>query len=254
MPPESRAEPIDIVLPAHNEGLTIGGTLREFHEQVVEDMGIPIRFVVCEDGSTDNTVDVLKSIADDLPILLITDTKRKGYSRAVVDGLRATTSAIVGFIDSDGQCDPRDFKELHERIAEADLVLGYRNPRRDHWFRKLMSGAFRAVYRIFFNPRVRDPSCPYLLINRAALNELLEGNLGLLKQGFWWEFSARSRAAGLRIVEVPVNHRIRAGGTTQVYRVTKVPRIAVEHFIALFALRKELRTRKKLIEHARSTG
>ena len=103
-----------------------------------------------------------------------------------------------------------------------------------------MSGAFKTVYRNFFCVPVRDPSCPYLLINRAGLNEILSGNVGILKQGFWWEFLARAVAANLRIVETPVRHRARTAGVTQVYRPTKVPRIAVEHLIGLYHLRREL--------------
>jgi hypothetical protein len=103
-----------------------------------------------------------------------------------------------------------------------------------------MSGAFKFVYRMFFRVNVRDPSCPYLLISRAGLEKILSGNVGILKEGFWWEFLARAVAVNLRIVEIPVRHRVRAGGMTQVYRPTQVPRIAIEHLIGLYHLRKEL--------------
>src|SRR5688500_10081986 len=94
---------IDVVLPAHNEGASISATLRAFHRTVAVDSGIPIRFVVCEDGSSDDTVAVLKALAAELPLKLISDPVRKGYSRAVIDGLRATDSDWVACIDSDGQ-------------------------------------------------------------------------------------------------------------------------------------------------------
>jgi hypothetical protein len=69
---------------------------------------------------------------------------------------------------------------------------------------------------------------------------VLAGHPGIMAQGFWWEFSARSHAAGLVVREVPVRHRVRASGQTQVYRVTKVPRIAWEHLTALRRLRRDL--------------
>ena len=103
---------IDVVLPAHNEGASIGQTLNEFYEVVSRQQGIPIRFVVCEDGSVDNTVEVLKKIAETIPLKLIVDPVRKGYSKAVVDGFHATESEWVAFIDSDGQCDRQDFSNL----------------------------------------------------------------------------------------------------------------------------------------------
>ena len=51
-------------------------------------------------------------------------------------------------------------------------------------------------------------------------------------------------AANLRIVEIPVQHRKRASGVTQVYRPSKVPRIAIEHLFGLYHLRKEFDARR----------
>lgn len=235
---------IDVVLPVHNEAGSIRATLEEFHS-VVASEEIAIRFVICEDGSTDRTVEVLKALQEELPIHLITGPERKGYSRAAIDGLRATTAPLVCFIDSDGQCDPRDFKRFHDAIEGCDMVVGYRNPRQDHWIRKLMSRSFKALFSLLFEVPLRDPSCPYLLIKQEKLQDVLQGNLGILTQGFWWEFMARAFAAGLRIQQVPVNHRVRSAGETQIYNTRKVPRIAAEHIAGLFKLRRELKSRSR---------
>jgi glycosyltransferase involved in cell wall biosynthesis len=233
-------ETIDVVLPAHNEGASIGATLRDFYRKVMVESKIPIRFVVCEDGSSDDTVPVLHKIAEEVPVKLISHPVRKGYSRAVIDGMRASDSEWVAFIDSDGQCDPGDFAKLVALRNGADLVMGWRNPRSDVLVRKLMSGAFGLVYRALFDVRVRDPSCPYLLVRRSALQKILAGNVGILKQGFWWEFVARASALRLRIVQTPVRHLVRKSGMTQVYRPTKVPRFAAEHLLGLWKLKREL--------------
>jgi dolichol-phosphate mannosyltransferase len=238
-----RMRPIDVLMPAHNEGAAIGLTIREFHEVASGRLGIPVRFVIAEDGSTDDTCDVIRAVAEDLPVELLSFPDRKGYSRAVVDGFRATTGEIVCFIDSDGQLDPADLPRLLERLEGRDLAVGYRVRRNDTLLRRTMSGAFKAVYRLLFPVRLRDPSCPYLVIRRAALERVLTGSPGILRQGFWWEFNARAQARGLRVVEVPVHHRRRTAGATQVYRPEKIPRIAFEHVVGLFALRRELRHR-----------
>jgi dolichol-phosphate mannosyltransferase len=233
--------PIDVVLPVHNEGASIAGVLREFHRVVALEGCQPIRFVVCEDGSTDDTVAVLQSLSGSLPIELLSSSERKGYSRAVVDGMRATRGDLVACVDSDGQCDPADLLRLRDRIGEADLAFGVRSPRRDPLARRAFSAAFGFVYRRFFPTPLRDPSCPYVLIRRAALERALRGNPGILPQGFWWEFVARAHAARLTIVEVPVAHRPRWSGGTVVYRPTKLPRIAWNHLRGLLQLRRELR-------------
>jgi dolichol-phosphate mannosyltransferase len=235
-------EPIQIVSPVYNEGEHVAATLREFHRVVTDEGGCPIHLIICEDGSSDNSVSVLQQLSAELPITIISSRARKGYSRAVIDGLRSTTSGWVAFIDSDGQCDPADLLRLASLRSEAlDVIVGWRNPRRDPWIRRLMSFSFGVVFRLFFGATVRDPSCPYLLISRPGLERVLRGNVGLLKEGFWWEFSARAVAAKLRIAQNPVHHRRRAGGKTQIYRVHKVPRIAVENLVGLYRLRRELR-------------
>jgi glycosyltransferase involved in cell wall biosynthesis len=234
------ATSIDIVLPAHNEGPSIKGTLTEFYDVVGQRRGLPIRFIVCEDGSTDNTVEVVEELSKKLPIHLITSTERKGYSRAVLDGLRQASAPLVGFIDSDGQCDPTDFFALYEAVDEVDLAIGYRSPRRDPMYRKLMSGAFKMVYEGLFPVRLDDPSCPFLVIRRSALDDVLAGQPGLLREGFWWEFNARAHAAGLTVRQLPVTHRVRTDGTTKVYSLRRTPSIAAKHLKALVELRREL--------------
>jgi glycosyltransferase involved in cell wall biosynthesis len=232
---------IDVVLPAHNEEGSIGDVLAEFHRAAIASR-LQVRFVVAEDGSRDRTREVVTKLAETLPIILLPDAPRKGYSRAVVDGLQATTAPLIAFSDSDGQCDPADLKHLYDALGDNDLVVGYRNPRHDTPFRKGISGAFKLVYQRRFPVRLRDPSCPFLLVRREAVTQILRGNPGILRQGFWWEFNARAAAVGLKVVEVPVNHRERLAGQTQVYRLSKLPGIATEHLKALGTLREELRT------------
>ena len=235
---------IDVVLPAHNEGESIGLTLREFYRVVASEQRYSIRFIVCEDGSKDNTVEAIRETAKTLPVHLISENFRKGYSRAVIDGLKASTNPLVSFIDSDGQYDPKDFVALYKEMREkdCDLVVGYRNPRKDHWIRLTMSALFNEVYKLYFDVRLRDPSCPYLIIKREALLRVLDGDVGILKQGFWWEFFARARARKLSICQVPVTHRVRTAGGTVVYRPTKVPAIAWEHLCGLAKLSRELKS------------
>jgi glycosyltransferase involved in cell wall biosynthesis len=231
---------IEVVLPAHNEGKSIGQVLTEFHRIAHDDHGLAIRFLVCEDGSTDDTCDVVNELAKTLPIRLLSFGERKGYSRAAADGLRAATAEIVAFIDGDGQCDPSDLIVLLQHLDQYDLVVGYRHPRHDSVLRKLMSASFKVAYHRMFPVPLTDPSCPFLVIRRPALERALRGHPGILRQGFWWEFYARAYSAGLRVTEVPVHHRARVAGKTQVYGLTKIPRIASEHLLGLRKLRNEL--------------
>lgn len=233
------SDAIEFVVPVHNEAESIAATLHEFHRAALA-TGLIVTFRVCEDGSTDGTQEVLRRLESELPLVADCVAGRRGYSRAVVDGLRAATAPVVGFIDSDGQCDPLDLPRMVEALVGHDVVFGFRSPRVDSWVRKVMSGAFGAVFQLMFRVPRRDPSCPYLLIRRELVDSVLGGNPGILPQGFWWEFSARVSARGFRVAEVPVHHRPRAAGRTAIYRPLKVPRIALVHLAGLVALRRDL--------------
>jgi dolichol-phosphate mannosyltransferase len=231
---------VDVVLPAHNEEGAIAEVLREFYRVAHDEGGVDLRFVIAEDGSSDRTREVVTSLSTEFPLFLLPQAPRKGYSRGVLDGIRATSAPLVAFSDSDGQCDPADLVRLIDALGDHDMVVGFRHPRDDSFFRRAISRAFRLVYERCFFVRLKDPSCPFLVIRQEAIEGVLRGTPGILQQGFWWEFNARAQAAGLSVAQIPVHHRSRVAGKTQVYQLRKLPRIAGEHLKGLFTLRKEL--------------
>jgi len=230
--------PVDLLLPVYNEAGSIEATLRELHKTLAPLANV--RFVICEDGSTDGSRAILVRLAEELPIKLVLGVERKGYSRAIIDGFRACTAPYVFCLDGDGQCDPRDFESFCPLVPAADVVMGWRVNRQDTRARRAMSGFFKIIYRGLLDVRLHDPSCSYLLVSRPALDYLLSiPTLGTLTQGFWWEFAARLDRSGFRFVEIPVNHRPRAAGHTQVYRWPRLPGIFLRHVGGLVAIRRE---------------
>src|ERR1700730_15632138 len=98
---------VEVLLPVHNEAGSIEGTLREIYGELSRK--VTIGFIVCEDGSEDNTQEILRRLAKDLPMRLNLSEGRKGYSRAVCEGMQMLESDYLLCLDSDGQCDPKDF-------------------------------------------------------------------------------------------------------------------------------------------------
>ena len=233
--------PIDIVVPVHDEEDAIGRTISEFLA-VADRRALDIEILVAEDGSSDRTRAVVAEIAERSHgrVRLTPPSRRKGYSRAVADACRLTRREVLVFCDGDGQYDPDDLPKLLDALSVGTVVAGARSPRRDSRARMLASRAFGLAYRVLIGLRLQDPSSPFVAAYRSdALNVLPPAPL--LSQGFWWEFFARAGAGGLRIVEVPVVHRPRDKGTTQVYRLSRLPQIALAHLVGLMKLRLELR-------------
>lgn len=229
---------VEVLLPVHNEAETIEATIREIYEELSKH--VRMRFIICEDGSKDNTQEVLQRVANDIPMKLILSKARKGYSRAVRDGMEVMEAPYLLCLDSDGQCDPKDFAQFWEARESADVVIGWRVDRADTFLRRCLSRFFRLFYQCAFRVPIHDPSCPYVLSRKDVVARLV-GELGAMEQGFWWEYVARVHRLGYTLKELPVHHRLRAGGTTQVYKFRKMPGIFIRHVLAIFKILRQSR-------------
>ena len=237
-PASSHPPDVEVLLPVHNEGQSIEATIREIFEELSS--RIDVGFIICEDGSRDNTKDVLTRLAKELPLRLNLTGERRGYSRAVRDGMHMLHADYLLCLDSDGQCDARDFQKFWDARKRCDVVLGWRVNRADTFVRRAFSRFFYLLYQLVLHVPVHDPSCPYVLIPRRVALQLVD-HLGAMQQGFWWEFVARVHRGGYRIAELPVHHRLRSAGETQVYRWSRMPGIFIRHVLAIFRIWRETR-------------
>jgi dolichol-phosphate mannosyltransferase len=229
---------VEVLLPVHNEAESIEGTVREIYGELSSKVNVG--FIICEDGSKDNTQEILRRLAKQLPMRLNLSVGRKGYSRAVCEGMQMLESDYLLCLDSDGQCDPKDFWAFWDARNQADVVLGWRTDRADTFTRRAFSRFFYLIYQTVLRTPVHDPSCPYVLIKKDVAQRLC-GELGAMKQGFWWEFVARVHRRGYTIKELPVHHRLRTAGVTQVYHWRKMPAIFFRHVAAIFRIWAETR-------------
>jgi glycosyltransferase involved in cell wall biosynthesis len=229
---------VEVLLPVHNEGESIEATIRGIYAELSKP--VKASFIVCEDGSRDNTKQVLRQLAAELPMRLNLSDTRKGYSKAMREGMALLDAGYLLCLDSDGQCDPRDFEQFWKVRQTADIVIGWRVHRADTFLRRIFSRFFYLLYQVVFHVPVHDPSCPYVLFSKAVAQRLA-GELGQMKEGFWWEFIARAHRRGFTIRELPVNHQVRSAGVTQVYKWSKMPGIFLRHVAALLKIWRETR-------------
>jgi dolichol-phosphate mannosyltransferase len=224
---------LEILLPVHNEAASIEKTMQDIYQEISSK--VSVRFIVCEDGSKDDTREVLARLEKQLPGRYITSAQRKGYSKAVKDGMATVSSPYLLCLDGDGQCDPKDFWAFWNARNDADIVIGWRTKRSDPLFRRVLSGFFYLAYQLIYRAPIHDPSCPFILVKREVVESLLP-QIGSMREGYWWEFTARAQRAGFSMKEFPVHHRERAAGKTQVYRLNKLAGIGARHFAALVSI------------------
>jgi glycosyltransferase involved in cell wall biosynthesis len=226
---------IHIILPVYNERHSITTVIDEWCSELNK-YHISYKLIICEDGSTDGTKELLVKLKLIYPILLNQCENRRGYAGAVISGIQSSNSSYVLCIDSDGQCDPKDFIHFWNNRDSADILIGWRQKRADTTQRKLFSFCFKSLFGLLFPNKIHDPSAPYVLFRKKVIIIYIQ-LLILLKEGFWWGFIACALKYHKTICELPIHHKVRMNGATNVYLLNKIPSIAVRNIIGLFRIK-----------------
>ena len=230
---------IAVLMPIHNEAETIEQCVAEFYNVVSPKM--PLELVLSEDGSIDDTENVIERLSEKIPLKALLSTSRKGYAGGIKDGLKLVTAEYVLITDSDGQHDPRDFWKIWNLRSKYDIVSGWRKKRADSLYRRIMSQVFQLRIKSAFNlPNFMDITAPFKLMKTEVALQIAE-ECKFMSESFWNEFSVRAHVSGFSIGEIPVSHRIRADkSATRVYKPWKIPKIAMAQLVAISKLKSEL--------------
>ena len=97
---------LQILMPVHNEENSIEQQITKISRILKKK--IKFSFLICEDGSRDNTLKILNKIKKKYNIQIISKMKKQGYSKAVMSGIKKAQANYLLIMDSDGQSDPRE--------------------------------------------------------------------------------------------------------------------------------------------------
>ncbi len=201
---------IAVVIPALNEEEPIADVVRGCLAT-----GISSEVIVVDNGSTDRTAERAREAR-----ARVVDAPR-GYGRACAAGVDAVSPQcdVIVFLDGDGSDCPELMDQLIRPITDGthDFVIGSRtrgqreagSMNTQQVFAGYLAGwLIRPLYGVKYTDM-----CPF----RAILRDTL-ARLGMKEQTYGWNLEMQMRAArsGLRILEVPVNHRCRTGGESKV--------------------------------------
>lgn len=201
---------VSVVIPALNEEACIAEVVRAIPREIAGEV------IVVDNGSDDLTA----AQAQEAGARVVQEPQR-GYGRACRAGVRevAPDCEIVVFLDGDGS----DCPELMERLVAPirmgthDFVIGSRTRgEREQGsmnFQQLFAGRVAGfILRLLYGVRYTD-MCPFRAIRRDQLERL-----SMREETYGWNLEMQMRAAraGLRVLELPVNHRCRIGGESKV--------------------------------------
>ena len=135
---------ISIVIPSYNESQNINEVYRRTAE-VIKKLNIKkYELIFIENGSKDNSLDLLKKInSEDKSVKIISLSRNFGYQSAIAVGLKYSQSDYVCVMDGDLQDPPEIISKFIEKIQEGyDVIYGIRNKNR-----KLFSGGTKQSFK-----------------------------------------------------------------------------------------------------------
>lgn len=198
---DSLTPELSIIVPFFNEEENVAEVLAEIRAAQPS-----AEIIAVNDGSTDAT---RARILECAGVRLIDFPRNLGQSAAFYAGLHAARGRLLAMMDGDGQNDPADIAALTAALDHADFACGYRVRRCDTWTKRIASRIANAVRRFVLGDGIRDTGCSLKVIRRSHVKFLFPFN------GLHRFIPALLVHAGLRVVEIPVNHRPRARGVSK---------------------------------------
>lgn len=207
-----------VAIPAYNEAEGIGGFLEELDREL-KPVADRITFVVVDDRSTDDTVEVLERLAGSLEgeLLVISSEVNSQHGPTLLKAYRAaldTGADVVAQVDGDGQFTGHDLAMIVRATADSTIALGVRAQRVDPWFRKLLTRGLRVGLVALYGVHPADANCPLRAFPAPVLRDLLEH---VVDDAYVpnVHLSVLAHASDLPLVEMTVDHLERRGTNPQ---------------------------------------
>ncbi len=166
-----------IVIPAYNEKDNIENTVNDWYPIVEKYNGDgESRLVVINDGSKDNTYEILCNLAKTRPLLLPQTKENGGHGSTVLYGYRFAIEHNADYVfqtDADGQTNPAEFEAFWSQRKEYDALIGKRTDRGDGKSRKFVENVVCILLRLIFGVKVSDANAPFRLMRTNVLSEFL---------------------------------------------------------------------------------
>jgi glycosyltransferase involved in cell wall biosynthesis len=175
---------------------------------VMTKVGRPFEIIFVDDGSTDHTLSLLKTLS---PIKIITFRRNFGQTAALDAGIKVSRGEYIVTLDGDGQNDPVEIPKLIEELEtkNLDVVSGWRKDRQDSFSKKHASRAAAFVRKFLINDGIHDSGCTLKIYRKECFDHIdLYGEMHRF-------IPAILKIKGFTVGEVIVTHRERGQGVTK---------------------------------------
>ena len=219
---------ISVVVPVCNEEGSLATLHRELAAVFADNSRGPAEFIFVDDGSRDNTWNVLTEISRGDPrVSAIRFRRNFGKAAALMAGFQSARGEMIFTLDGDLQDDPAEIPQFISELERGyDVISGWKKTRHDPWHKVYPSRVFNWTVSRMTGCRLHDHNCGFKLYRKAVLEEI--GIYGELHRFI----PVLAHARGFRVGEVEVRHRARRHGTSK-YGVSRL----VKGFLDLLTVR-----------------
>lgn len=167
-----------IVVPAYNEVENIPRLIENWYP-IVEKYSDSdkSRLVIIDDGSKDNTYNLICEYAKTRPMIVPITKTNGGHGATVLFGYRYAIQNGADYIfqtDADGQTDPLEFEQFWDLRNEYSAIIGNRSTRQDGFSRKFVEGTLLAILKIIFGVKIPDSNAPFRLMRKELLEKYIK--------------------------------------------------------------------------------
>ncbi|MGD9201028.1 MAG: glycosyltransferase family 2 protein [Chitinispirillia bacterium] len=201
---------ISMVIPVYNEE----GSLPSLSEKIIEVLSTlkaPYEILFIDDGSTDNSLSIIKNLRKDNPQIKLIEMRRNfGKSDALASGFNCVTGDIIITMDADLQDEPEEIPRFITKLEEGyDLVSGWKKNRKDPITKIISSRVFNSVVSLLSGVKIHDFNCGFKAYRREVVENLdVYGELHRF-------LPALAHQKGFRVDEIEVKHHRREFGESK---------------------------------------
>jgi glycosyltransferase involved in cell wall biosynthesis len=211
---------VSIVVPLFNESESLGLLFEQIDQTMKGNGLIPYELIFVDDGSTDDSWQILNYLYDkhNKQLRLIKFRKNCGKSMALTVGIKKARADIIITMDADLQDDPREIPNFVAKLEEGyDCVSGWKKKRRDPINRLILSGLFNRITSLITGVKLKDFNCGFKAYRRHVFNCIdLYGDLHRFIPVLLDRF-------GFKVTEIPVIHHPRSFGRSK-YGLERIPK------------------------------
>lgn len=201
---------LSVVIPLYNEEESVAELYAQI-SAVVEREGLDTEIIFIDDGSTDDSFEVLCALREQDSRVRVCQFRRNyGKSAALAEGFARARGAYVVTMDADLQDDPEEIPHLIDKLEQGfDLISGWKKKRYDPFIKRVTSKLFNFVTRTLTGVNLHDMNCGLKIYrNEVVKNVQIYGQ----RHRFIPVLAVQN---GFRVGELVVTHHARKYGVSK---------------------------------------